>query len=101
MGPYPSPGHLRIHWRAEYPQALRQHVRDSLTHSRLAEYGGGAKSKKAAQQPPLITSDRFPLANADEKQEPAKQLMRFCMHLETSALSTNRLGINRLLRRVK
>jgi hypothetical protein len=44
----------------------------------------------------MITSDRFPLANADEKQEPAKQLMRFCMHLETSALSTNRLGINRL-----
>jgi hypothetical protein len=25
-----------------------------------------------AQQPPQITSDRVPLANADEKQEPAK-----------------------------
>jgi hypothetical protein len=29
---------------------------------------------KATQQPPLTTSDRVSLANADEKQKPAKKL---------------------------
>jgi hypothetical protein len=53
---------------------------------RITNYGLFLKALKAKgdAQPLFTTSDRVPLANADEKQEPAKKLMRFILRLEAA-----------------